>query len=70
MLDLHRNDRDSLFCEQRPALRRLIRQDAVGRSRVHVLKRLMQALRTKSWRTSASTQPSADVMPGKRGTNT
>ena len=42
VLDLHRNDRDSLFCEQRPALRRLIRQDAVGRPRVHVLKRLMQ----------------------------
>ena len=27
-------------------------------------------VRTKSWRTSASTQPSADVMPGKRGTST
>ena len=43
VLDLHRNDRDSLFCEQSPAFGRLVRQDAVGRPRVYVLKRLMQA---------------------------
>ena len=42
MRDLHRGDADAFLREQRPAFRRLIRQDAVGRRRIHLFERLVQ----------------------------